>query len=123
MSAVYFDTVRATKITLRAQVEQLMAEPQLLEVVQFAYFEEYSYPHLRWSSPVRLILAASLSLVLLFANAGSSRTAISEESGLICTLTGKKIEACCCQEKDGALYCPLAKQTIDHCCCHSASTK
>jgi hypothetical protein len=39
---------------------------------------------------------------------------------LICTLTGKRIDACCCQLKDGKLYCPLAKTYIDACCCKAA---
>ena len=36
---------------------------------------------------------------------------------LRCTLTDKKIETCCCAEKDGKLYCPLANKTIEKCCC------
>jgi hypothetical protein len=63
---------------------------------------------------MRLIMALTISLVL--AGSGSSRN-VSSESGLICTLTGKKIDACCCQQKDGKLYCPLAKKTIESCCC------
>jgi hypothetical protein len=38
---------------------------------------------------------------------------------LKCSLTGKKIETCCCQQKDGKLYCPLAEKTIEQCCCGS----
>ena len=34
-----------------------------------------------------------------------------------CTLTGQKIESCCCEQRGGKLYCPLAKKTIDQCCC------
>jgi len=63
---------------------------------------------------MRLIMV--LSIALLLASSGGSRS-ISSDSGLMCTLTGKKIEACCCQQKDGKLYCPLAKQTIESCCC------
>ena len=48
--------------------------------------------------------------------AGSASSAHLSESGLICTLTGKRIDACC-QLKDGRLYCPLAKTYIDACCC------
>jgi len=59
----------------------------------------------------RLIISIAVSLLL----AGSAAPA--SPSGLICTLTGKKIEACCCQLKDGKLYCPLAKKTIEACCC------
>jgi hypothetical protein len=60
---------------------------------------------------MRLMMALAISLVL--AGSASSRS----ESGLICTLTGKKIAACCCQQKDGKLYCPLAKKKIESCCC------
>ena len=48
--------------------------------------------------------------------AGSASSAHLSESGLICTLTGKRIDVCC-QLKDGRLYCPLAKTYIDACCC------
>ena len=41
-------------------------------------------------------------------------------AGLRCTLTGKKIESCCCTQKDGKLYCPLAKKSIEKCCCEPA---
>jgi hypothetical protein len=63
---------------------------------------------------MRLIMA--LGMLLVLAGSANSRN-ISSESGLICTLTGKKIDACCCQLKDGKLYCPLAKKTIESCCC------
>jgi len=44
----------------------------------------------------------------------------SDSAGLICTLTGKKVDACCCKLKDGKLFCPLAKTYIDACCCKAA---
>jgi len=62
---------------------------------------------------MRLIRAVAVALLL----AGSASSAHLSESGLICTLTGKRIVACCCQLKDGRLYCPLAKTYIDACCC------
>ena len=40
-----------------------------------------------------------------------------ERPALQCTLTGQKIETCCCQVRDGKLYCPLAQQAISSCCC------
>ncbi len=65
---------------------------------------------------IRFISIAVLSLVL----AGSATPWSGEsKSGLICTLTGKEIRACCCQLKDGQLYCPLANKTIQTCCCKS----
>jgi hypothetical protein len=63
---------------------------------------------------IRLMSVAVLLLLL----AGSA-TSGAWKSGLICTLTGKEITACCCQMKDGKLYCPLAKKTIESCCCKS----
>lgn len=37
---------------------------------------------------------------------------------LACSLTGKKINACCCEkQKDGKLFCTLAQTTIQKCCC------
>ena len=37
---------------------------------------------------------------------------------LVCTLTGKEVKTCCCeQQKDGKLLCKLANKTIDKCCC------
>jgi hypothetical protein len=34
-----------------------------------------------------------------------------------CTLTGKEVDKCCCDERDGKLYCPLAKKSVEKCCC------
>ena len=65
---------------------------------------------------MRLIRAIAVALLL----AGSASSAPLSESGLICTLTGQRIDACCYQLKDGQLYCPLAKTYIDHCCCKAA---
>ena len=65
---------------------------------------------------MRLFRSIAVALLL----AGSASSAHLSESGVICTLTGKKIDACCCQLKDGTLYCPLAKTYIDACCCKAA---
>ncbi len=59
-----------------------------------------------------------LALLLL---SGLAVAAGSGAGELVCTLTGNKIAACCCQQKNGKLYCPLAKKTIENCCCKSAS--
>lgn len=40
-----------------------------------------------------------------------------KEAAILCTLTNKKIEKCCCEQRAGRLYCTLAKKTIDKCCC------
>jgi len=34
-----------------------------------------------------------------------------------CTLTGKEVDKCCCEKRDGKLYCPLAKKSVEKCCC------
>ena len=36
---------------------------------------------------------------------------------MTCTKTGKKIDKCCCEEKNGKFYCKLTKKTYDQCCC------
>ena len=39
------------------------------------------------------------------------------EGTLICSLTGKEISSCCCEQRNGKLYCTLAKKEIKGCCC------
>ena len=34
-----------------------------------------------------------------------------------CRITGKMMDKCCCEMKDGKFYCKLAKKTYDQCCC------
>ncbi|MDQ6892381.1 MAG: hypothetical protein M3167_06840 [Acidobacteriota bacterium] len=59
---------------------------------------------------------AVLFVGLLAAAAVAGTTA--KTSGYTCSLTGKHIEQCCCQQqKDGKLYCTLAKKVVDSCCC------
>jgi hypothetical protein len=37
---------------------------------------------------------------------------------MTCTLTGKQVKACCCeQQKDGKLLCKLTGKKLDKCCC------
>ena len=69
-------------------------------------------------------IAASLFLGLLLAVSSLAvpQTA-KKEAGLRCTLTGKKIEKCCCEQRDGKLYCPLAKKLIEKCCCTADEAK
>jgi hypothetical protein len=35
----------------------------------------------------------------------------------ICRITGKTMDKCCCEMKDGKFYCKLTKKTYDECCC------
>jgi len=34
-----------------------------------------------------------------------------------CSLTGKEVDKCCCEKRDGKLYCTLAKKNVAKCCC------
>ncbi len=43
-----------------------------------------------------------------------------KEPAIHCTLTGKNVKKCCCEQREGKLYCTLAKKTIDKCCCEPA---
>jgi len=45
--------------------------------------------------------------------------AASEKTGkLRCSLTGKEVEKCCCEEREGGkLHCTLAKKDVEKCCC------
>lgn len=36
---------------------------------------------------------------------------------LRCTLTGKVVDKCCCEQREGKTYCPLAGKTVEKCCC------
>jgi hypothetical protein len=56
------------------------------------------------------LIAIILAVVML--NAVSA-----EQKKMTCTKTGKKIDACCCEEKNGRFYCKLTKETYDKCCC------
>ncbi len=40
-----------------------------------------------------------------------------KEASIHCTLTGKNVKKCCCQQRGDKLYCTLAKKTIEKCCC------
>lgn len=45
-------------------------------------------------------------------------TLVSAASPMKCTLTGKEVKACCCeQQKNGNLFCKFAKKEVDKCCC------
>lgn len=34
-----------------------------------------------------------------------------------CSLTGKVVDKCCCEQREGQTYCPLAKKNVEKCCC------
>ena len=36
---------------------------------------------------------------------------------MTCRETGKTMDKCCCEMKNGKFYCKLTKKTYDQCCC------
>ena len=41
-----------------------------------------------------------------------------------CSLTGKEVDKCCCEPREGGrMYCTLAKQEVDKCCCTQVKVK
>ncbi len=68
-------------------------------------------------------LVSALGGTLLLASAlFAAPQAGKEQPGIYCKLTDKKIEKCCCEQRQGKLYCTLAKKTIDKCCCKPPQT-
>lgn len=51
--------------------------------------------------------------------AKKAATEPAEKAGrLRCSLTGKEIEKCCCEPREGGkMYCTLAKKEVNKCCC------
>lgn len=64
--------------------------------------------------PLISIVAGTLLLSGGLLGAPQTQT---KEPGIHCTLTGKTIKRCCCEQREGKLYCTLAKKTLDKCCC------
>jgi hypothetical protein len=56
------------------------------------------------------ILAVGLALAVLAASAFGA------EQNMTCRETGKTMDKCCCEMKDGKFYCPFTKKTYDKCC-------
>jgi hypothetical protein len=44
-------------------------------------------------------------------------TAFAAQQKITCRITGKKMDKCCCEMKNGKFYCTLTKKTYDQCCC------
>ena len=59
----------------------------------------------------------SIGLVAVFL----STTAFPASHKTTCRITGKTIDECCCEMKDGKFYCKLTKKTYDQCCCDMQS--
>lgn len=63
------------------------------------------------------LISASLGALLLAGVLLAVPQAPKKEPGIRCTLTGKNVKKCCCEQREGKLYCTLAKKTIEKCCC------
>ena len=57
------------------------------------------------------ILRAALVVSLL------ASTAFGASQKTTCRITGKTMDKCCCEMKDGKFYCKLTKKTYNECCC------
>ena len=57
------------------------------------------------------ILSVSLGLAIL------ASSAFGGEQKMTCRVTGKTLDKCYCEMKDGKFYCKLTKKTYDQCCC------
>jgi hypothetical protein len=44
-------------------------------------------------------------------------TALGAGQRYTCHVTGKTMDKCCCEMKDGKFFCKLTKKTYDQCCC------
>jgi len=53
------------------------------------------------------ILSVGLGLAIL------ASSAFGAEQKITCRVTGKKMDKCCCEMKDGKFYCKLTKKTYD----------
>lgn len=70
---------------------------------------------------MRHTLSLLLGTLLLAGLTLAAPETAKKPAALRCTLTGKKIETCCCEQRQGKLYCPLAKKTVEKCCCVPAT--
>ena len=68
------------------------------------------------------LLGLSLGTLLLAGLVSAVPASPKGKATLQCTLTGQKIEKCCCEQREGKLYCPLAKKTIEQCCCRPTAS-
>ena len=59
----------------------------------------------------KAILSVGLVLAVL------ATSAFGAEQKITCRVTGKTMDKCCCEMKDGKFYCKLTKKTYGECCC------
>ena len=51
-------------------------------------------------------------------------TTTAKATKMRCSLTGKEMDKCCCEPREGGkMYCTLAKQEVDKCCCTEVKAK
>ena len=67
-------------------------------------------------------LISMVGILLLAGLLPAGQQESKKQPALVCTLTHKKIEKCCCEKRGEKLYCTLAKKTIDKCCCEPSGT-
>jgi len=58
-----------------------------------------------------VIIRTALILAVL------ATTTFGASQKMTCRVTGKTMDKCCCEMKDGKFYCKLTKKTYDKCCC------
>lgn len=69
---------------------------------------------------MRRVVLSVLGTLLLAGLVLAAPQAPKKEGTIRCTLTDKKVEKCCCEQRKGKSYCPLAKKTVEECCCEPA---
>jgi len=53
----------------------------------------------------------------VLAATGVAATALFASPTLVCGLTAKQLQKCCCEQTDGKLVCKETGQVLDKCCC------
>jgi len=53
----------------------------------------------------------------------SKQTAERSAQKLRCSLTGKTVDTCCCEQRQGKLHCTLADRDVATCCCQPVASK
>lgn len=56
-------------------------------------------------------------------SASDDKAAVKSATKMRCSLTGKEVDKCCCEKRDGKLYCPLAKKAVEKCCCEEVKNQ
>lgn len=47
-----------------------------------------------------------------------AKAAAAKDGKLRCSLTGKEVDKCCCEPREGGkMHCTLANKDVDKCCC------